>query len=212
MAFVADTGNHAMRQIASDGRTTTLAGLSVPNDFGLIRRDGIGPDARFLYPSSVAVAAAGTVYVGDSGNYYGYTTTDGSTIRLGRRAGPPVINIQPQNLAVTAGSAGTFSVNATGVPEPTYQWQLNGANIAGATGNSLKLVSIGTADAGDYTVVVTNPLGSVTSTKATLTVTAAPAPPPPASSGGGGAPSWWFLVVLGGLGILRGFTGRSARW
>lgn len=61
--YVADEGNHRIRKIAPDGTVSTLAGGSP----GLT--DGLGPGARFTYPSGVAVDAAGTVYVADSGNH-----------------------------------------------------------------------------------------------------------------------------------------------
>ena len=63
---------------------------------------------------------------------------------------------------------------------------------------------------GDYTVVVSNALGSVTSSKATLTVSAAPVTTPttPASgsgsSGGGGTISAWFVFAMLALRAVRG--------
>ena len=59
------------------------------------------------------------------------------------------------------------------------------------------------ADAGDYTVVVTSALGSATSNKATLTIGTPSAGTPPATSGsGGGAIDEWFVAGLIGLGLL----------
>jgi hypothetical protein len=64
-----------------------------------------------------------------------------------------------------------------------------------------------TADAGDYTVVVANSLGSVTSSAATLTVTSASSPPPSNPSGdgasGGGFIGTWFVLALLVLGTAR---------
>jgi hypothetical protein len=94
-----------------------------------------------------------------------------------------------------------LSVTATGTPPVTYQWYFNGMAISGATGSSLLFSSFRSSDAGDYTVVVSNGIGSVTSAKATVTVNAVTAPAPSSSGGGGGggggAPSIWF-----GLGLL----------
>ena len=62
--YVADMGNHAIRKITPDGKVTTLAGN------GLIgSADGIGSEARFAYPSDVAVDAEGNVYVADTLNH-----------------------------------------------------------------------------------------------------------------------------------------------
>ncbi len=58
----------------------------------------------------------------------------------------------------------------SGSPAITYQWQFNGVNIANATGATLAIPNIGTTQAGAYTVVATNLLGSVTSSPATVNV------------------------------------------
>ena len=56
----------------------------------------------------------------------------------------------------------------------TYQWSKNGASISGATLSSYKIAQVRPADAGVYTVKVTNAGGSVTSSGATLTVLVPP--------------------------------------
>jgi len=53
----------------------------------------------------------------------------------------------------------------------TYQWQKNGANIAGATAASYTTPATTTSDSGStFDVVVTNAGRDVTSSAATLTV------------------------------------------
>lgn len=86
----------------------------------------------------------------------------------------PAITTQPRSQTVTAGSEVTLSVVATGSPAPTYQWRFNGTVMAGATGATVRLQNIPLAAAGDYSVVVTNPAGSVTSGNAVLTVNPLP--------------------------------------
>jgi hypothetical protein len=66
-------------------------------------------------------------------------------------------------------------VTATGDAPLSYQWRRNGANLAGATSATLSLTGVTTNQAGNYTVVVNNSVGSVTSSAAVLTVN--PAPP-----------------------------------
>jgi hypothetical protein len=80
---------------------------------------------------------------------------------------PPGITEQPQSRTVQPGSNATFSVTATGAAL-TYQWHKNGNPIPGATGASLTLTNVQAADAGNYTVVVSNSAGSVTSSAAAL--------------------------------------------
>jgi len=68
-----------------------------------------------------------------------------------------------------AGSNVAFQVTATGSGTLGYQWQLNGVNITGATATSLSLTNIQPANAGTYTVIVTDSTGSTTSQASTLT-------------------------------------------
>lgn len=82
----------------------------------------------------------------------------------------PAITTQPANQTVVAGSNPAFSVTVTGTPTLAYQWLFGGTNIAGATGTSLTLTNVQSAQSGDYAVVVTNTLGAITSAVATLTV------------------------------------------
>lgn len=84
----------------------------------------------------------------------------------------PAITSHPASQTKTVGDSVTFSVTATGSETLTYQWRFKGDAIGGATGSSLSLSNVQLADAGDYDVVVTNPVSSVTSNAATLTVTA----------------------------------------
>lgn len=86
----------------------------------------------------------------------------------------PAIVTGPLGRTVAAGSQVTFSVTATGSPVPTYQWRKDGANIAGATGATLTLTNVQPGDAGAYSVLVSNAVGSVASPPATLTVTSGP--------------------------------------
>ena len=79
----------------------------------------------------------------------------------------------PQNQLGVAGSNATFTVGATGSTPLKYSWQLNGTNIAGATNTSLTIANLQTANAGSYTVVVTN-LISAASNSATLSIGALP--------------------------------------
>jgi Leucine-rich repeat (LRR) protein len=85
------------------------------------------------------------------------------------------ITVQPQSQAVAAGTNALLTVTASGSGTLSYQWQFNGTDIAGATGSSLTFNSVQAANAGNYTVLVTNAAGSVTSAVATLTVWIPPA-------------------------------------
>ena len=55
-----------------------------------------------------------------------------------------------------------------------YQWRLNGAHLVGQTATSLTLVNVQAAQAGVYSVIVSNAMGTVTSSNAALTVLTRP--------------------------------------
>ena len=82
----------------------------------------------------------------------------------------PAVTTQPQSQTVRVGSTAFFTVTATGTPPLTYQWRKDGADLLGATGTTCALGLARTNLAGTYTVVVSNPDGSVTSAVATLAV------------------------------------------
>jgi len=83
---------------------------------------------------------------------------------------PPEIIGQPVSQTALAGASATLSVSAIGASPLTYQWRFNGTNQAGATASSYTLPSVQAGDAGNYSVVVSNAAGSVTSSEAVLTV------------------------------------------
>src|SRR5213079_1106785 len=85
---------------------------------------------------------------------------------------------QPASQTVTAGQTATFTVTATGTAPLSYQWQRNGTAIGGATAASYTTPATVTSDSGaQFTVVVSNAVGSVTSNAAALTVNSAPVAP-----------------------------------
>lgn len=85
-------------------------------------------------------------------------------------AGAPEIVAAPASLALNSGDRVVWTVVATGDPAPAYQWRRNGADLPGAIGAQFALPRVAPADAGDYTVHVTNAVGAVTSPAATLIV------------------------------------------
>jgi hypothetical protein len=83
----------------------------------------------------------------------------------------PVITAQPSGQSVAPGAAATFAVTATGAAPLAFQWQKGGAQIAGATSATYTTPATVLADDGSaFTVTVSNSLGSVTSSSATLNV------------------------------------------
>jgi hypothetical protein len=88
---------------------------------------------------------------------------------------PPVITMQPANLLVLPGTNAAFRVSLSGSAAFfRYQWQFYGTNLLNATNAFYAIPSVGTNDAGNYCVVVTNVLGSATSSNAALSVVLSP--------------------------------------
>ncbi len=83
---------------------------------------------------------------------------------------PVTIVTQPASQTAVLGGTAILSVTATGSAPLTYQWQLNGVNLAGENAASLALNDVGPIDVGAYKVIVGNVVGTVTSAAATLTV------------------------------------------
>lgn len=102
------------------------------------------------------------------------TRSDTATLTVTSAATPPAIPAnEPADVTVAAGQNATFNVNATGTAPLSYQWQRNGADIAGANGASYTLNNAQMSDNGArLRVIVSNGAGSATSREATLTVTA----------------------------------------
>jgi hypothetical protein len=113
-----------------------------------------------------------TVFVS---NAAGDVTSDAATLTVTAAPEPPSITTHPSNLTVTAPGSANFSVVASGDAPLTYQWRRNGIDIAGATSASYSLGSTTIDDSGaQFSVVVSNAVGSVTSATATLTVNVMP--------------------------------------
>jgi hypothetical protein len=117
------------------------------------------------------VTAFDTIAIGENSNSMSSVTF--SNVNVTYTSAAPAISTQPASQTVTAGSAATFTVVATGTPAPTYQWNKGGTAVSGATNATYSIAAAAASDAGDYTVTVTNSAGTVTSSVATLTVSAA---------------------------------------
>jgi hypothetical protein len=105
-------------------------------------------------------------------NSTGSVTSNTATLTVSA-AMAPAITVQPASQTVTAGLRATFSVTVSGTSPLSYQWRKNGTAISGAASAAYTTPAITTPDAGSqFSVVVTNAVGSVTSNPAILTINA----------------------------------------
>jgi len=86
----------------------------------------------------------------------------------------PVIVAQPASQLAYVGNTLSLGVTADGTPSMSYQWLCQETNLPGATNAFLTLTNIQLNQAGDYSVLVTNSLGSALSSNAVVTVVGQP--------------------------------------
>ncbi len=75
----------------------------------------------------------------------------------------PLITSITANSVLVKGEALNLKATVTGSEPLTYQWMLNGVDIAGATTNTYNVAAISAADAGKYTVTIRNEKGAASS-------------------------------------------------
>jgi uncharacterized delta-60 repeat protein len=136
-----------------------------------------------LFGGVIARAQSQQVFLHDpNGNLQGLVSSSNSS--------PPAITAAPSQALGQLGGSASFSVMATGTQPLEYRWRRNGADLPGATGDTLRLMNLGNPDFADYTVVISNLFGGVTSA-------------PPATlyldSNNNGLPDVWEMTYFGSL-------------
>ncbi len=126
--------------------------------------------------ASFATAVSGdglAITTGNDGNLYYLSRTNDALYKIVyNNTTAPFITNQPASLTVAEGQPVTLSVTALGSTPLLYQWKKNGVDIPGATTATLTFAPATLAANGNYSVVVSNATGNVTSSAATLTVLA----------------------------------------
>ncbi|MBT3381118.1 MAG: hypothetical protein HN742_07645 [Lentisphaerae bacterium] len=150
---VSATGDELTYQWRKDGRNIPEATSSTLSFSPFLRADEAVYDVA-LTTSSVSAMSAPAV------------------LAFTEDVGPPAIVQSPQSIEADLGDVVTFTVEASGLPTPIYQWEKDGVAIGPGTSRMLPLPYALPEDAGDYRVTVSNEHGTVTSTIANLTVTA----------------------------------------
>jgi sugar lactone lactonase YvrE len=195
--FIADTANNRIRAVDTNGIITTIVGT---NTVGYSGDGGAPTSAKLNNPTGVALDTAGNLCIADQknnrvrevvssgsstlvltnvgvsnvGDYFvvvagagGSVTSSVASLRL---LGPPIILSQPASQTVWAGGNASFTVTATGSLPMDYLYQNGSTYVQDGTNATLALSNLTTSGAGNYTVVITNDYGSVTSSVAVLTV------------------------------------------
>jgi subtilisin-like proprotein convertase family protein len=117
-----------------------------------------------------------SLYVLDDSAGDGGTISGGWTLTITSSNSPPAILTQPASQSVAVGANVNFNVNASGTAPLSYQWLFNGTTlgnggqVSGATASTLALSNVQSVNAGNYSVVINNLVGAVTSSVALLSI------------------------------------------
>ncbi len=170
-------------QYVSEGGSVAFTALAEGNPAPAYQWHKDGAPIAGATSASYGIANAVT---GSAGAYFvvalnsgGSTTSATALLTVGPVPGAPVITSQPASQTVSAGATVTFNVIATGTPAPSYRWcvqvksgrTVTKTYLPGATAPSLTLVNVTTANAGTYSVEVSNSVGTILSAGAVLKVT-----------------------------------------
>jgi hypothetical protein len=157
LALVADTNCSARMPDVTGTNFILAADLSGPLTIAQIPANG----TVLLIGTNLAVITVADVY--------GNAASSTNTILVQDQT-PPVILSQPQSRTNLVGTTANFSASATACTPLAYQWFFNSDVLANQTNSTLMIVSVGPANAGDYSALVTASGGSTASAVATLTV------------------------------------------
>ena len=163
---------------AGQAASFTVVATGIPTPTYQWKKGGavISGATSTTYTIAATAASDAATYTVTVTNSVGSVTSTNAVLTVNAANTLPAITTQPAaSQTVTAGQAASFTVVATGVPAPTYQWNKAGVAISGATSATYTIAATAASDAATYTVTVTNSVGSVTSTNAVLTVNTLPA-------------------------------------
>jgi pectate lyase len=124
------------------------------------------------------------VQVSDTGGYSvtvtnasGPATSASANLTVTAPTAPSIVN-QPQSQTVLPGQSAAFTVSAGGSSPLSYQWYFNTNTVlTNETSDTLTLTNVQVANAGAYSVVVSNFVSSAVSSNAVLTVNTNPVAP-----------------------------------
>jgi len=162
-------------QTAVSGQSVTFsvaATGTVPLEYQW-QKDGL--DIAGASASTLTIARAESIHAGSYSvlvsNAGGQTRSQAALLTVVPSVQAPLITRQPEARAVVAGERVAFEIVATGTGPLAYAWRKNGQAIPGAVSAEFVIAIVSAADAGDYSVTVSNSGGTITSDIARLSVT-----------------------------------------
>jgi hypothetical protein len=161
------TINVSSYSVAYDGAAHTATGTVYGVDGSILS----GLELSGTTHTNAGITTDTWTFHDPSGNYQDASGTIVNTI-----GSAPVISTQPVNVSVLAGATASFTVVATGDPAPTIQWQVSTnsgsswSDIPNATAATYSRSTVVSNGGYQYRAVLTNAVGVITSSVATLTV------------------------------------------
>ncbi|HUD83526.1 MAG TPA: choice-of-anchor tandem repeat GloVer-containing protein, partial [Candidatus Saccharimonadales bacterium] len=208
-----------------EGMTATFSVGTGPNALMFYQWQDNGVNVRDegnYYGATTSTLTISNISGSDQGNYSvilsnaaGVLASSNAVLTYVKSS--PVIVLQPVNQIALPGSTASFSVGAVGNTPYSYQWQFNGTNLeksatySGVTAQTLTVSNISPADAGTYSVIVGDFLGSTNSSGAVLSVIPVTAPgvsmsPVVSFSGGSSGTAAYSPIAQGTDGNFYGTT------
>ncbi len=164
--FVSQSGSLSVTQGQSASFSVTATGIPL---YYVWEKDGVslpGQTNSSLDFASVVPDDAAT-YTCQVSNFLDVITSTGAVLTV---LYPPTISMQPTDQTIGVGSNFTVSVTAGGYPAVAYQWRTNHVPISVATASNYTVIDAQTNDSAGYEVVITNSMGSITSSVANISV------------------------------------------
>jgi hypothetical protein len=140
-----------------------LFDISLVNDIAIIDQENFPADNANLNAAAASDASGDIVVALDTNNGL-------LAFRVLKSVSAPAFATQPASLTILEGGTGALSANVSGTRPITFQWQLSGTNLTGATAATLTFTNVTPGQAGTYTIIASNTAGQMTSNPAILTV------------------------------------------
>jgi hypothetical protein len=172
-------GGAAVFTVVATGTPTPSLQWQRSTDGGTTYANLTGATGTSFNTGVTTLSQNGERYRAVASNSAGTATSNAATLTVNPAPQAPAITTQPVSQSVLAPATATFSADASGVPTPTWQWQVSTdggttyANVTGATSASYTTpATTGTDNGKRFRAIATNSAGSAISSAATLTVDA----------------------------------------
>lgn len=168
--------NTATFTVAASGQPVPTLQWQRSSNAGASFTDLPGATGASYTTPATALADNGVQFRAVATSSAGTATSLPATLTVGAGLSLPVFTTQPQDVNLTVGQTASWTAAVSGVPTPTFQWQLSTdggisfGNINGATGSSYGLVTVAGDNGRRYRVVASNSQGTATSRAAVLAV------------------------------------------